>query len=1283
MLKFLKKNKLITFMSLTLMATLSAVVVSTVAWFTDTKKIEDLSVSSKILESYFGGGQGTQANPFVISEPVHYYNMVYLHEDDTMKMTEYGWTKTFAKQGLYFQFGENVGTNENPKYLFYNYNDNGELLDSGTPTATTLNMNYYDGGTGRGTQLIPLGTTAHPFIGHIIGNNLTVSNLHIKGEGYADIGIFGYVASGASIANCYFEKPIIDTTGADATADSAEAEPHTSHTYIGYIAGHATNANLFTHVYVNGAQIKNSSGSQYEMINSTGYFGRVEEPASQSATSSSYAFGMNAENAYNALDYANTDGYGKALTLRDVGYSTPTVNYENAVTKNASNTYTYDEASSGNPYSLSSLGYKQGDAAVKHVRFMNDQSGLPENPDEDTMICSSNNYSKPDEWPENIVPKYIYYEDGQWKYTIVSEADPSILKPIQYNCFTITYTSGNNVYYWKYNSSNSTLVLTSTAPQNASASERDYYNFVLRDINISTGAVDSKGIASLDEMSDDRMVYVYSPKVRKYMYTEAPNDLSNNVPINHHIPTFVDNYANATKFRIGSQHTKFTYLLNNTDTTNPGALCFVNSTTIGGHKNNGTCQGDWFTIGNPVSTSIEGYVYQKITNLSDLSTNDRVIVTSNDTNTSAVYAMGNSAQNNFLVAEVTPNNNEIVNVSGAFKMRLNITNGKYQFIDIFTDEYIANNGSGSGVRLKLSTTPVNWTITSFSGSFLIQNESSSNTSNRNWVLNGSSDVFACYPDSNVKYNSAWKSGYNGLSIYRRNTNTSTLTGLKSSSSQITYDGYGSDELIEDSHNLYVCDTNSNDPNDYELFTDMPSGETSFTLSNADSTVTTTNSYNYWTKVTSLTQMTNNGKYIIVSEANSVAMSQTQNLNNRGSVSVTASSGYIRDNSLDSSVQRFTGTTSNNLWTFATATGYLAAGSSSQASLVTNPNADANSTFSVSFSVSGNATITFQGSNTYNLLGFDASGSVFSSYAVSTGTVQIYKYVENAGGNITYVGDLIGGTYNPERIDIVGSASYYNGANGYYMTLNETCTVHTEANPNGTRVFHPTSEVTSSGIVLVIDKTGSNDLGSLAITYSHASDKPFFMDKNGNQVSFASAKARDADTNTGDTIHKDIINFSTTNISTLAYCGLNSSTGKITSITGGTTDKYVIILGAPSGVQISDIQFTFLSIPGNIGNFTSVDFRSATYTNGVFSGSQPSSPGIAIYYDITDPTLTIDVRTKYTGSTYTIYVVANKATTINVFLYDENATLVVNGVTYLATSNECSIAANFTPPSPWY
>lgn len=146
------------------------------------------------------------------------------------------------------------------------------------------------------------------------------------------------------------------------------------------------------------------------------------------------------------------------------------------------------------------------------------------------------------------------------------------------------------------------------------------------------------------------------------------------------------------------------------------------------------------------------------------------------------------------------------------------------------------------------------------------------------------------------------------------------------------------------------------------------------------------------KVTDDSSLEAGASVIIVNESKSVALSKTQNSNNRGQASITINNGVITPSS---EVAILTlGVDAQNGWSFydATNNGYLYAASSSSNHLKTQTNNDDNGLAVINISPSGDATIKFKGKNTINLLKYNATSKIFSCYSSTSNQypVQIYK-----------------------------------------------------------------------------------------------------------------------------------------------------------------------------------------------------------------------------------------------------------------------------------------------------
>ena len=127
--------------------TIGTIVVIAFSWFTNTELVEpDLSGFS--VSAYFGGGNGSEDDPFLIKNQRHLYNLCWLQ-----------YLGYFNKEGTLDNNGRIITqghTTEITQYSFSIEND--------------LNMN--------GWYLPPLGTTLNPFVGLLNGQGHKIYNLH-------------------------------------------------------------------------------------------------------------------------------------------------------------------------------------------------------------------------------------------------------------------------------------------------------------------------------------------------------------------------------------------------------------------------------------------------------------------------------------------------------------------------------------------------------------------------------------------------------------------------------------------------------------------------------------------------------------------------------------------------------------------------------------------------------------------------------------------------------------------------------------------------------------------------------------------------------------------------------------------------------------------------------------------------------------------------------------------------------------------------------------------------
>lgn len=151
------------------------------------------------LRSYFQKGSGTLANPFVISRPIHFYNLTRLQN-----------LGVFSSDSYYFSLGYDPDHPNDPyasdsatNLLFY--------PDNATTDKTKM-INYLD--LSQAGNLLSIGNEGAPFYGTFNGNGKKIYGLHVKSDP-EDVGVFGYTYSGSVVKNVYFNNLTITDNGYD------------------------------------------------------------------------------------------------------------------------------------------------------------------------------------------------------------------------------------------------------------------------------------------------------------------------------------------------------------------------------------------------------------------------------------------------------------------------------------------------------------------------------------------------------------------------------------------------------------------------------------------------------------------------------------------------------------------------------------------------------------------------------------------------------------------------------------------------------------------------------------------------------------------------------------------------------------------------------------------------------------------------------------------------------------------------------------------------------------
>lgn len=424
----LKKKLLISSVTIGLATILS--VTASVAWFGRTDILdtnqEDKGISGSVLTSYFHTdsqyvGDGSQEKPFVITRPVHYDNLIWLHNNVPGFYKANNPEDDINGKGFYFEIGHDLDGSGTKKV--YAYDDNGApiLDDNGNPTySTELNLKCF---SKNGNELIPLGSPQYPFIGELNGNNIDVSGFKVvaidktnNNSALEDIGIFGYVGPSGRVHNVYYSDFTIDTEGATIN-DETEYEMHTEHSRegsefpypcIGSLAGHIMYAQSFENVYVNNATVQGIGTDNTKKLDNYSYYGVVEEPTGggQIGSGNNYNFTFSTSAVFNYMRRNYNDISSAPMRARNTEYVDELVHEDEFNTDNSTktpftngvryvtsglNSYNFigddpDDYSARNPYqghnySLSTIGYQPLSRESKIIEYQVHYK------DEDGTVC--------------------------------------------------------------------------------------------------------------------------------------------------------------------------------------------------------------------------------------------------------------------------------------------------------------------------------------------------------------------------------------------------------------------------------------------------------------------------------------------------------------------------------------------------------------------------------------------------------------------------------------------------------------------------------------------------------------------------------------------------------------------------------------------------------------------------------------------------------------------------------------------------------------------------------
>lgn len=228
----------------------------------------------------------------------------------------------------------------------------------------------------------------------------------------------------------------------------------------------------------------------------------------------------------------------------------------------------------------------------------------------------------------------------------------------------------------------------------------------------------------------------------------------------------------------------------------------------------------------------------------------------------------------------------------------------------------------------------------------------------------------------------------------------------------------------------------------------------------------------WNLVTDVASLAAGDRIIIAAKTTDVAISTTQNTNNREETAITPNGSTLSTPSAEVQIFTLENGTKPNTWAFNTGSGYIYAASSSSNFLRTQEQNDDNGSWKITLGSSGSAaTIKAQGTNSRNLLRYNSNSKLFSCYGSGQAEVVLYKQVSSATGYISFCTPYIKGT---DDITVTSAQGIWVEA---VTPLNITAT-NLDKNADGAKVTITATSLTDG---FTLKTQGTNGSGSESVT----------------------------------------------------------------------------------------------------------------------------------------------------------------------------------------------------------
>ena len=210
----------------------------------------------------------------------------------------------------------------------------------------------------------------------------------------------------------------------------------------------------------------------------------------------------------------------------------------------------------------------------------------------------------------------------------------------------------------------------------------------------------------------------------------------------------------------------------------------------------------------------------------------------------------------------------------------------------------------------------------------------------------------------------------------------------------------------------------------------------------------------------------------------------------------------------------------------------------------------------------------------------------------------------------------------------------------------------------------------SSTVIYVKNNKSRDLGKIIFEYStDGTSNAFLSHGGGTGPTFEGLGCVNAiDTEATPNTYSYSLNLSLNNIHNAALCGLDANRNIVSyygadgTVNGeaddNNIDTFVVVIANTVGViNVTNVEFSFASLPGNTGNFGEVGYRSATYNaDNAFTGQTPDNTLdetiVNFYYEIEIGTISyISVNYEASNKRYTVTIYVTNNLRIYIFNYD--------------------------------